>query len=535
MAATAPNPVVLRPIDLALVGRALAGAMALLFAVQFLLIVVVGQRAGAASGYCTSTLVFAAAACALWRALLLPRRVRTHWLWAAFAIALWAVAHALEDRFRHTPAGAILSVDAAAFLYIGAMLSVVVALSTTRETQAVRAVSVLNFAQIALALLLAWFLLGGSAPPAAHAAIMRKIEDTAGLLLVVMGALRLSSCATQEEKHCFRTLNFLLWTYVPIDLAMYYLWSHRGLKSGTLLDLLWNVPFALAAWKALTLPLDKAEPSPLPERSRARLLIESLCPLLLTAAVFSLAAAVVLQHVPLGLGAMFFLLVVQGFQAAMVQVNYVQGHRMLLDRELKLRTANSSLEQLTLLDPLTGISNRRAFDNAFAAAWRRSLRRQSPLALLLIDVDLFKGVNDRHGHAYGDACLATLARVLHAGARRPDDLLARLGGEEFVLLLPETTADGALHVARRLHESVRKLALANNASPFDRLLTISIGVAFCMPTPDLQPAAVFEAADQALYSAKDQGRNRTFSVLLKAGATRGSAGSAPPPSAEAPV
>jgi len=515
MAATARNSVPLRPIDLALAGRALAGAMALVFAAQFLLILAAGHRGGAVSGYCTSALVTVAAASLLWRALLLARRERAPWLWTALAIALWAVAHALEARFQHAPAGDILSVDAAFFLYIGAMLSVIAALSSTHETQAVRAVSVLNFAQIALALLLAWFLLGRPAPPASHAASMRQIEDAAGLLLVALGLLRLFSCATREEKHCFRTINLLLWTYVPVDLAMYYLWSHHGLKSGTLLDLLWNLPFALAAWKALTLPLDKAEPPAIPERSRARMLVESLCPLLLTAATFALAAAVVPRHLALGLAAMFFLLVVQGFQAAVVQVNYLQSHRLLIDREHKLRSANASLEQLTLLDPLTGISNRRAFDNAFAAAWRRAVRRHSPLALLMVDIDFFKGVNDQHGHAYGDECLATLARVLDAQTRRPDDLLARLGGEEFVLLLPETTADGALKVAHRLHEAVRHRALANNASPFDRLLTISIGIAICLPAPGLQPNAVFEAADQALYSAKDQGRNRTFSVLLR--------------------
>jgi diguanylate cyclase (GGDEF)-like protein len=509
---------VLRPIDLALVGKALAGAMALIFTAQFLLILAAGRHAGAVSPYFTAALVATAAACVLWRALLLPWRERPPWIWAALGILLWSAARTLENSLAHSLSGSgrLLAANAPQFLYVSAIFLFLIALSTTHATQPVRALSVLHFAQISVALFLTWLLLNGTAlSPAREAIVMERICAAAGVLLAATGLLRLFWWISKEERQCFLTINILIWTYLPVELGLDYLSHGRRPSSGTLLDLLWSVPFALTGWNALIVPLNKTEEPAPAQQSRARLVAESVCPLLLTTGIFALAAAVIPQFLAIGLAAMFLLLVAQGFEAAMVQANYLVSHNLLLDREHKLRTANAALEQLTLLDPLTGVSNRRAFDSAFAAAWRRALRRHYPLALLIVDVDFFKAINDLHGHVFGDECLVALARVLDSQAQRPDDLLARLGGEEFILLLPETSADGAVHVARRLHDSVRKLALVNDGSPFDRLLTISIGIAICVPAPGMQPAALFEAADQALYSAKDQGRNRTFSVLLR--------------------
>lgn len=516
MASTAPTSIVLRPIDLALVGKGLAWAMGLVFLIHMILILAAGQSETVASRYLTAALVALAAACALWRALLLPWRERPPWFWSALGMALWATAHALEPTLGHSSAASVLTVDPTDFIYVSAIFPLLIAFSTTREVQSVAAVFWLNSAQIIIALLLAWVLLYGmTLSPQRAVPMMGKIYGSACLLLAIMGLLRLFCWVTQEEKLCFRTINLFLWTYLPVELGMDYLTRNHGLKSGTLLDLLWSIPFGLAGWNALTLPLGKGDELSPTQRSRARLLVECLCPVLLTAAIFALAAAVIPHHMAVGLAAMLFLFVVQGFQAAVVQVNYLSGRNLLLDREQKLRTANTALEQLTLLDPLTGVSNRRGFDSAFDAAWRRALRRQYPLSLLLIDVDYFKAVNDLHGHVYGDECLVALARAMDAMARRPDDLVARLGGEEFALLLPETSADGAVLIANRLHESVRKLALMNHGSPFGRLLTISTGIAICVPTRDIKSTDAFEAADQALYTAKEQGRNRIYSVLLR--------------------
>jgi diguanylate cyclase (GGDEF)-like protein len=514
MSTIARNPVLLRPLDRIPSGRILGWSMAFIFAFHFLLLLAAGQHAIAASRLATAALVIVASSCGFWRARILPWSERPPWLWASSGMVLWAVAHALEAFVGHSPSGSVLTVDASDFVYVSAFFPLLIAFSTTRETQSLRAVFALNCAQVALALVLSWVLLYRMAlAPDLASTIMGRIYGASCVLLAVMSVLRIFCWASVEERQAFRTVNIVVWTYLPVELGMDYLSQHHGLRSGTLLDLVWSVPFGLAGWYALTLPLGIEDAVP-PQRSRARLLAECLCPLLMNAGIFALAAAVIPQHMLLGLAALFSLLLVQGFQAALVQMNYLTGRALLLDRELELRAANAALQQLTLLDPLTGIANRRRFDAEFDAAWRHILRRRTPLVLILVDVDYFKGINDQHGHTYGDRCLIEIARVLETQARRPDDLVARIGGEEYVLLLPDTDLSGAAVVAERLHDAIRQLAIVNHASPFDRLLTVSIGLAVAQPSPALEPTAVFNAADKALYAAKDQGRNRTCTVLL---------------------
>jgi diguanylate cyclase (GGDEF)-like protein len=133
----------------------------------------------------------------------------------------------------------------------------------------------------------------------------------------------------------------------------------------------------------------------------------------------------------------------------------------------------------------------------------------------MVDVDFFKGVNDQHGHTYGDECLVAIARILQEHARRPDDVVARLGGEEFVMLLPDTRVAGAETVAARLLDAIRGLGVENKASPFDQKVTISIGVGTVTePAYGVDPTVLVDCADQALYDAKHTGRNRTCTRTL---------------------
>ena len=237
--------------------------------------------------------------------------------------------------------------------------------------------------------------------------------------------------------------------------------------------------------------------------------------MLITAGIFALAAAVTAQHPALGLSAIFALIAMQGVQGAVVQLNYLTGRNRLLEHEHELQEVNAALRQMSLEDPLTHIANRRRFEAALQLSWRRSARKSQPIALLMIDVDYFKGVNDSHGHSYGDECLVRIARMLREHARRPDDIVARLGGEEFVILLPDTESVGAEAVAMRVQEAVRALGVESKASPFDQLLTVSIGVgAVNSPAYGVDPTALVDCADQALYDAKHQGRNRTCTRRL---------------------
>jgi diguanylate cyclase (GGDEF)-like protein len=173
----------------------------------------------------------------------------------------------------------------------------------------------------------------------------------------------------------------------------------------------------------------------------------------------------------------------------------------------ELEVANERLEALSLQDELTGIANRRRFQQALDEEWKRARRYQRPLGFILLDLDHFKLLNDTQGHREGDLCLQKVARYLQTTVRRTSDLVARYGGEELAVLLPDTDLDGALQVAEDLRQGIEELAIPHEASP-DGRVTASFGVASMIPAPDETPDLLFEAADLALYRAKTDGRNR---------------------------
>jgi len=176
----------------------------------------------------------------------------------------------------------------------------------------------------------------------------------------------------------------------------------------------------------------------------------------------------------------------------------------------RLDEANRELERLNAIDGLTGVANRRRFDEMLRHEWRRAARSAQPLSLLFIDVDAFKQFNDGYGHVAGDECLRDLARLLSSTLRRSPDLVARYGGEEFAVILPETDAAGAAAVADGLVAAVREAAIPHEFSEVAPILTISVGVATARPQPghDADCEMLVEAADEALYKAKGAGRNR---------------------------
>ena len=174
----------------------------------------------------------------------------------------------------------------------------------------------------------------------------------------------------------------------------------------------------------------------------------------------------------------------------------------------QLSAANRKLEQLSTRDGLTGIANRRQFDARLVEEWRLQGRAAAPLALLLIDVDFFKALNDSAGHLRGDECLRRLARICERFAADEHDLVARYGGEEFVLLLPGRTLDGAIAQGEALRRAVTEAALVHPASVLAPHVTISVGVAAVVPSPDASTEQLVAAADRAMYLAKTTGRNR---------------------------
>ncbi|MFX1678513.1 diguanylate cyclase [Mitsuaria sp. CC2] len=178
--------------------------------------------------------------------------------------------------------------------------------------------------------------------------------------------------------------------------------------------------------------------------------------------------------------------------------------------QLRIKGLTDELRRLATTDGLTGVGNRRHFDEVLQRECQRCARSASSLSMLIVDVDHFKSYNDHYGHPAGDECLRAVAGALASVAQRPGDQLGRLGGEEFALLLPETPLTGAIDVAQGALRAVRMRALPHAASPTAAHVTVSIGVA-ALPAPGqehLAPSALMSLADQALYRAKSGGRDR---------------------------
>lgn len=178
-----------------------------------------------------------------------------------------------------------------------------------------------------------------------------------------------------------------------------------------------------------------------------------------------------------------------------------------------LQTVNHELERLTTLDGLTQVANRRCFDQYLAQEWRRLMRDQQPIALIMCDADYFKRYNDTYGHQAGDDCLQTLAMTMKETVKRPADLVARYGGEEFAVILPNTDLSGAISIAQTIRAAVNHLNLIHETSETGNL-TLSLGVSSMIPGQTGSPEALIAAADRALYRAKQQGRDRVEVALL---------------------
>jgi diguanylate cyclase (GGDEF)-like protein len=177
-----------------------------------------------------------------------------------------------------------------------------------------------------------------------------------------------------------------------------------------------------------------------------------------------------------------------------------------LSNSLLLEQRARQLEELSNTDALTRLRNRLYFDVNFASEWKRACRHRWPLSILLIDLDHFKDINDRHGHAFGDLCLQTVARLLQAEVQRAGDIVARWGGEEFIILLTQTGPDSAVAVAERLLKAMSEYTLYNGEHSVP--VTGSIGVASVVPVGPDQGYQLINQADQALYLAKERGRNQ---------------------------
>jgi diguanylate cyclase (GGDEF)-like protein len=328
--------------------------------------------------------------------------------------------------------------------------------------------------------------------------------DLENAFLLAMTTIRFFAANTPRLRHLFAAMVTFTGLYGLV--AAYYN-HHVALDVapdiGTVYDVVVDVPFLvfiMVAWRIRQPTAHTLNP---PEGLVRFVRLGS--PLLLALSVLAIALLVVRQHFALGVTGVVAAVLGYGLRSILSQVSQIEA----ADR---LRSDQTMLTELALHDGLTGIPNRRAFEEAIEREWRLALRSQQAMSLLLIDVDMFKQYNDRYGHLAGDACLRTVAEILTQAVQRPSDLLARYGGEEFVLILPSTPLAGARDVAERLCASMRQRHLHHDDSPVGHV-TISIGAASILPTQGALSDELVAAADRALYEAKRKGRNR-FEVAL---------------------
>ena len=188
---------------------------------------------------------------------------------------------------------------------------------------------------------------------------------------------------------------------------------------------------------------------------------------------------------------------------------------------LELKRHRDMLENLSNLDGLTGIPNRRMFETHLDRSWRLGLREKAVVSVILADIDHFKAYNDSQGHLAGDECLRRVARILGSQVRRPMDLVARYGGEEFIGVLYGGSPEGVVTVAEAMRTAVERAAIPHRSSPVANHVTVSLGVASLVPLRDGSPTALVGAADQALYCGKESGRNTLRVFDFTAGRPRG--------------
>ncbi len=201
-------------------------------------------------------------------------------------------------------------------------------------------------------------------------------------------------------------------------------------------------------------------------------------------------------------------------QAYINQLQKDEAFRALEESKAKLAEANRTLQKLSSLDGLTGIANRRSFDETLNKEWNRAMRSEKSIGLLMLDIDFFKLYNDHYGHQGGDDCLKKFAKGLDSTLHRESDFLARYGGEEFSAILPDTDLNGAFKVAEQMRLAIKDLRIEHAKSKVSDIVSVSIGVSAIIPLQGTDPEILIRAADQALYKAKEDGRDRVKSGLV---------------------
>ncbi len=356
-------------------------------------------------------------------------------------------------------------------------------------------------AGLSLALGVSYFLLtwqsltARGAPDEASVAVMVWLVDAQNLFVAAGAVVRWRAAQERAERDLFTAVA----THSVVYMVLAGLNNHWVAEHGPEISSAITVAFALL----MTLALRPAGPMMLSQVPlRVVLMVRSLSPVMIAGALLGVSLVLVPFDYPAGVVGV--LVAVLGYALR----NTLSQASTLANGEL-LRREHDALQSVAFTDALTGVANRHWLDRSLNEAWRRALRERHSMSVLMIDIDHFKLLNDRYGHTTGDHCLREVAEALSSALVRPGDHLVRYGGEEFLAILEDADADGAVVVAERMRHAVATLRLEHMDSA-SGLLSVSIGVASAMAMSGRAPITLVEAADKALYDAKCQGRDRVI-------------------------
>jgi len=323
---------------------------------------------------------------------------------------------------------------------------------------------------------------------------LRLMFDIENLFIAAFALVRYLASEDASRRIFFRALAAFAWVYMGV--AAYINHVATDANYGGLVDLVIDLPFLLLAWLALRRGDAVAMDTP----RRLALAVRAGSPLILPAALLVVSALMVRSHPHLAVVGFALATLGSGLRGVVMQVRAMERQ--------------DQLDVLARVDALTGVANRRQFDQVLQSEWSRARRSGQGMALLMVDIDHFKEFNDRFGHPLGDACLRAVASALSGCATRGSDVVARYGGEEFAVVVSGTTRDGALALAETMRLAVERLRLATTEPVGSVGVTISIGVAHVALIASADPNALLAATDAALYEAKRAGRNRVVEGRL---------------------
>ncbi len=427
------------------------------------------------------------------------RRNADGWIALALAMLLWASGMTVNmcADLLLADAGPITGLSILFYVLYGVPLTFLVA-SPARDPWPARLVDGLLAAALGWIFWVHTFTFATITDASAEGVLnLRLMFDIQNLFVLLFALVRHRASTDPQRRALFGTLALFAGAYLLV--AGYINHFQMEADFGQLPDVLIGLPFLLLAWLAL-----RPAPSSL-ERRRASsprfsLLVHAGSPLMLPLTLLAVSGPLISRAPGLAVGGFIAALLGYGLRNILVQMRSFDER----DR----------LTRLSRIDALTGLANRRQFDETLLAEWNRARRSGTPIALALIDIDHFKQLNDGLGHPVGDARLRSVAEALAATATRGGDLVARYGGEEFAAILPGIDANIAADLAERMRRDIAGLGLASPAP--GGIVTVSIGLAALVPDAASEPAELLAMADSALYGAKRSGRNAVMQWQVEA-------------------